>query len=100
MAFTETLEQFFDTRDFAVVAVFTRGEEAVATVHVIFNCRSRPVAVYETEVEEPQPSLFAQAAEVIGVKRGDAVAVGGGTYVVERIEPGGTGITKLYMAEA
>lgn len=100
MPFVEDLTQFFDTDEFAVEAVFTRGVATVATADVIFNGPSHQVSVYETEVEEPAPFILAPVASVAAVKRKDAVAVNGGAYVVERIEPDGTGLTKLYMAEA
>jgi hypothetical protein len=101
MAFAEDLSQFFDTDDFAVSAAFTRAGVAVAAADVIFNGPSHQVAVYETAVEELAPFLLAPASAVAAVKRKDAVAADGhGSFVVERIEPDGTGLTKLYLAEA
>lgn len=100
MAFTEDLDQFFDTGDFAVAAVFTRAGAPVATADVIFNGPSRQVSVYETGVEEPAPFLLAPSAAVAAVKRKDAASVDGAAFVVERVEPDGTGVTKLYLAEA
>jgi hypothetical protein len=100
VAFVEDVKQFFDTGMFAVPAVFTRGGAAVATADVIFNGPSRQVSLYETEVEEAQHRLLAPSADVADVKRGDDVAVGGGAYTVERIEPTGSGLTKLFLAQA
>lgn len=99
MAFAENFAQFFDTDEFAGEAVFTRGGETVATAAVIFNGPSHQVSVYETGVEEPAPFLLAASASVAAVKRRDAAAVNGAVHVVERIEPDGTGLTKLYLAE-
>lgn len=101
MAFTEDLRQFFDTAGgFAVVATFTRGGAAVTTADVIFNDPSAPVDLNGTDVEETQAFLLAVASAVAGVKRRDAVAVNGADYTVERINPDGTGMKLLYLAEA
>jgi hypothetical protein len=100
MAFAEDRSQFFDTRDFGVVATFTRGGVAVATANVIFDDPSHEVTVYETQVEEAAHTLLADAPTVAAVKRGDAVSVEGGAYTVERIEPDGNGLKLMYLAQA
>jgi hypothetical protein len=100
MAFAEDILQFFDTRDFGVVAVFTRGGAAVATANVLFDDPSHEVTAYETGVEESAHTLQAEAASVAAVKRGDAVAVAGASYRIERIEPDGNGLKLFYLAKA
>ena len=99
--FAEELDPFFDTDDFAVAATFTRDGDEVAAAAVIFNGPGHQVTVYETAVEEPAPFLLAPAASVADVRRNDEAAVEGqGSFVVERVEPDGTGLTRLYLSEA
>ena len=101
MAFAEDLSQFFDTDDFAVLAVFTRAGEPLVTAYVIYNGPSHAVRVEGTAVEEAAPFLLAQAEAVEEVLRKDDVAVDGeGDFVVERVHPDGTGLTLIYLAEA
>jgi hypothetical protein len=98
--FTEDLTKFFDTGEFAVVAVFTRGGAPVATANVNFNEPSQALSLEGTDVEEKEAFLLTSAAAVAAVKRKDHVAVNGANYVVERIHPDGTGLKLLYLAEA
>lgn len=99
--FDEDRSQFFDPRDFAVVAVFTRAGEPLATANVIFNDPSHTMKVEGTALEEGAPFLLAQSDAVSEVMRKDEVAVDGeGDFVVERVHPDGTGTTLLVLSEA
>ena len=100
MAFEEDLDQFFDTRDFGVVATFTRAGAPVATASVIFDDPSHAVLLDETAVEEAAHTLLTPAAAVAAVRRKDRVAVAGGDYTVERIEPDGNGLKLMFLAKA
>ncbi len=100
MAFTEDLAQFFEPKDFAVVAVFTRAGVPVSTTNVIFDDAAQSVSLYETSVEEAAPFLLAPTAVVAPVKRKDAVAVNGANFIVERLHPDGTGLTTIYLKQA
>lgn len=98
--FREDLEQFFDLNDFAVVAVFTRANNTVATAHVLFDDPSHAVGLDGTQVEEASHTLCATAVSVADVRRKDRVAVAGGAYLVESIKSAGGGLKLMTLAEA
>lgn len=98
MAFAEDLTVFFNPADFAVSAVFTRGETTIATVNVIFDDRTHEVALYDQDVEEVAPRLRAQTCDVPDVRRNDVVTVNSVRWRIERLSNDGTGVSTLYLA--
>lgn len=91
--FAEDLAPFFSTDEFATQA--TIGGDPV---RVIFE---QPFAEpFGAALETTQPQCWAPSASVATVRQGAVVVIGGNTYKVERIEPDGTGISRIVMYPA
>lgn len=92
MAFTEPLAGYFGTDDFAVSATL-----AGVAVTGIFDAR-----YYEPlgTVEGSQPMFMLPTASAPSAAHGQALVVNGRTYTVVGVEPDGTGVTLLRLAEA
>lgn len=88
--FAEDLAPFFSDGDFATPAVI--GGE---TVHVIFE---QPFAdPFGAVVDATQPQCWAPSGSVAHVRQGTAVTINGTAYRVDRVEPDGTGISRLVL---
>lgn len=86
--FTEDLTTFF--ADFAAPA--TIGGVAV---RVIFEAAySNP---FGSAVDTTQPTCWAPSASVQNAVQGTSASIGGVSYVVERVEPDGTGISRISL---
>lgn len=99
MAFAEDLTQFFNTDEFAVLAVFKRQNVAVAQVNAIFDQPTLPVGIYEAEIDELQPRVMAPTAELAEIQRGDICELPAGAFRVEKITHDGTGVSTVYLAK-
>lgn len=90
MPFVEDMSAFFNTAEFATPA--TIGGVAV---DVIFE---QPFAdPFGAVVDAAQPQCWAPSASVQAARQGTAVVVGGVSYQVERIEPDGTGVSRITL---
>lgn len=95
--FSENLNQFFETDDFAVDAVINYGNNLTRNVKVIFETPSQSVEIYDTSIEADAPRLSCKTSDLNLVKRNDTVTVQTKTYRIERINHDGTGISFLYL---
>ncbi len=90
MAFLEDLTPFFSTAEFADLATIGGVE-----VRVIFE---RPFAdPFGAVVDSSQPQCLAPSASVLHAHQGTAVVIAGSRYTVERVEPDGTGISRISL---
>lgn len=97
MAFTENLDQFFSTDDFAVEAVFTLSNASTRTVKVIFDTPSQNVEIYDTDIEADAPFLRCKTSDVVGIENG-TVTVNGNVYKVKKVtKDDGTGVSLVYL---
>lgn len=88
--FAEDLAPFFNADEFATPATI----DGVA-VRVLFE---QPFAdPFGPVLESAQPQCWVPSASVATVRQGAAVVIGGATYKVERVEPNGTGISRLFI---
>ena len=93
MAFLEDLTPFFSPAEFADLASI-----GGADVQVIFEA---PYAdPFGAVVDSTQPQCWAPSASVQHAPPGTAVAIGIKAYTVERIEPDGTGISRITLSPA
>lgn len=90
MAFTETLAPFFS--DFAATSCTIGG----ASVAAIFSNQSADAL----QVAGTQPVLTVKSSDVSATARGTAVVVNGTNYTVARIEPDGTGLSRVTLEKA
>jgi hypothetical protein len=90
MAFTESLDAYF--LDFGIVA--TVGG---VVVEAIFDNQFATSLGFAAGTS---PILLVQSAAVPLVALGTAVTIGAASYTVTAIEPDGTGLTLLRLAEA
>lgn len=97
MAFTEDLDQFFDTTEFAVSATFTKTDLTTITASVIFTDESDQENVFDTAIERHAAYLTVPAADIPGIVRGNEVNVNSTDYLIERIEKDGIGLKNLYL---
>ena len=95
--FSENLNQFFETDDFAVDAVINFGSNQTRNVKVIFETPSQSVEIYDTSIEADAPRLSCKTSDLVSVKGNDTVTVQTKTYTIERIGHDGTGISFLYL---
>ena len=88
--FAEDLAPFFAVEGFA-----TEATVGGAAVRVLFE---RPYAdPFGAALDSSQPQCWVPSASVANVRQGAAVVIGGSTYKVERVEPDGTGISRIVM---
>lgn len=65
-------------------------------VPVIFD---QPYATpFDTQVDSAEPECTGASADLAGVARGDQIVIDGARYHVTRVEPDGTGLTRLILA--
>jgi hypothetical protein len=98
--FSENPDEFLDTDDFAVEAVFTVSTGASRTVKVIFNTPTQSVEIYDTAIEAEAPFLTCKTSDVErspAVTRGTAVRVSGKEFTVANIADDGTGFSTVFL---
>jgi hypothetical protein len=87
MAFTENLDVFFSTSEFAVTATVK-----TTALPALFDDGYSEVS----STEGSNPTLVAQTADLpTGLVQGDTVSVASKVYQVVGIKPDGTGVTVL-----
>ena len=91
MAFVENLAAFFRTSDFAVDATWNGTVQFVG----IFDAAGTSAL----DVEGTDPRLTCAARDVVGMRRGDTVSIGGTAYKVKALEPDGTGLLTIPLEE-
>lgn len=95
MSFAEDLSAFFT--DFAVSASFT-VEGVQKTARVILD---QPYAApFGVQVDADAPMCVGATAALAGLQRDAAITVDGRAFEVERVEPDGTGVTRLVLRSA
>ena len=83
MAFTETLTQFFNDRDFAVSATFTDVSAGTSsTVKGVFDNESALIEVGEVEIDETAPRFYCAYADVSSAVEDDTLLVDSVTYKI------------------
>lgn len=97
MAFTEDLDQFLDTDDFAVEAVFSLAPSGTRNVNVIFDTPTQSVDIYDTAIETDAPFVRCKTEDLNGVKINANVQIASVNYKVKRITNDGTGISIVYL---
>lgn len=90
MAFTAETAPFFT--DFAAASCTIGG----VAVSAIFSNRSADVL----DVAGTQPYLTVESSVVASTARGTAVVVNGTNYTVAKLEPDGTGLTRVILEKA
>lgn len=91
--FLEDLTPFFSVGDFATPAVINGAQVAV-----IFEAPSSDP--FGQVVDAVQPRCWAPSASVSNVAQGASAVIDGVTYTVERVEPDGTGISRITLYQA
>ena len=98
MAFTEDLDQFFDTDDFAVPCSIDTTPPR--SIDVIFSRPTESVSMYEAQVEAPAPFLLCKTGDLAGVRSGrsgNSATIDAVAYKIERIEHEGAGTSRVYL---
>jgi len=99
VAFTENLDQFFDTDDFGVTATLTPSGGSAATINGIFaddyiaDDSDRMVPVSSST-----PVFQCKTNDVSNAYNGSLV-VSGATYRIIEVKPDGTGTTMLVLED-
>jgi hypothetical protein len=96
MAFTENLQQFFETEDFAIGVTFVLASGATRQIKAIFDTPSQSVELYETAIEAGVPKLICATSETSGLERA-STTINGVAYKIARIAHDGTGVSVLYL---
>lgn len=100
MAFTEDLDLFLETDDFASVLTLFPGEAGEVAINGIFDREYFAAEVgSEVDVVSAQPMIRCRDVDVSAVVQGSGVKVGSVDYHVVDIQPDGTGITDLILHE-
>jgi len=90
MAMLENLAPFFSLGDFAQAA--TIGGQSV---RVIFE---QPYAApFGSAVDGTQPTCWVPSADVVSLVPGAAIVIDGQAYTADRIEPDGTGLSRISL---
>jgi hypothetical protein len=92
MAFAENLDEFFDTTDGAAITATIAG----ASVKAYFGKPSAEALL----VAGDQPTLLVKSTDVASTVRGAAVVVSGVSYTVAKIDPDGTGLSRVTLEKA
>ena len=88
--FAEDLAPFFSMSEFAKQA--TIGGQSV---RVIFE---QPYsAPFGSAVDAVQPTCVAASADIAALVPGMAIVIDGNAFTVERVEPDGTGVSRIVM---
>lgn len=95
MAFTENISEFFDSDDFATAATY-----GASTVYGIFDNEYADDLGGTVGVEGSNPTFTCAAADVAGIKDGDAITINATSYkVAGPPQPDGTGLITLQLQD-
>jgi hypothetical protein len=92
MAFTEDLDAFLDTDEFAVTATLAGG-----AVSVIFDKAYLAALGGQADATEPMCLLKSSDVTAHALAFGSAITIAGTAYTVRGIHPDGTGLTSLLL---
>ena len=103
MAFIEDLTEFLDVDGFADPIVFSSGEQPPAyapkACNGIFDATFADAQIGSTNLETMQAVVRVRDEDVQGVVRGDICTVKSKTYDVIQVQPDGTGMAVVRLAE-
>ena len=95
----EDLTAFFDVTEFADMATITLAGGQVLEVAGIYDDPYLNAQLGEYQMDISEPRFTCRESDVLGVGRGDVVAIGGKTYdVMTAPQSDGTGIAVLKLA--
>ena len=83
MAFTEDMAAFFNTAEFAVVAVFTPAGGAQQQASVIFDAPTESI-LGDDQLSDEYAIMY-PATDLPGVRAGDTGVIGGKQYKVREV---------------
>ena len=90
---TTDLDTMFDDDGFAVDAII-----GAVTVKVVFDNSYLAVSPVTGEVDSTAPKCQIRTADATGVIQGTAISIGGVSYTVVDVQPGGQGLTELILS--
>lgn len=95
----DDLTPFFNTGEFAKVAIFTFPGPPVTTrpVKGIFDNGYFDREAGKTVIDTTQPQFTCPTDESVDVHRGQIVTIDGKTYSVVKVEPDGTGVSIIKL---
>lgn len=99
MAFTEDLDEFFDTDEFADAITITKEDMSVVNLNGIFDNPSDEINVYNTAIETVLPVVRVKTSDISGIKVKNTLTHNTIDYSIERIETGGTGVSFLHLGK-
>lgn len=99
MAFTEDIDAFFDTDDFATAATYTPDGGSPSTVKGIFDDEYFDEVGGSVGIEGSQPRFMCKLEDVSDVSQGDALSVNGISYQIVNVQKDGTGVVILVLEE-
>ncbi len=99
MAFTENIDAFFFTVDFAVAATFTPLVGSPSTVNGIFDDDYFDEVGGSVGIEGSQPRFTCKLEDISAVEQGDALTVSGISYLIVNVQKDGTGLVVLVLEE-
>jgi len=91
--FTEDVDAFFNTADFAVAATLTVGGTPSAINCIFDRSYLDPLGQFEGSA----PTAWLTTAVAGAVVQGDTLLVNATTYTVVEVMPDGTGVTQLRL---
>lgn len=94
MPFTEDLDLFIDTDDFATTVTVDSG-----SVNAIFEEQWVEINTSRTPFSGMAPTLFGKHSDFTG-HNGDAVVIGSTTYTIRDIQPDGSGMCLVILETA
>ena len=94
------LDIFLNTSDFAQTGTLTPQPSGTGkTVEGIFDNESYTYDASRDELINTTPTFICQSVEISGTKLNDKLETNSSTYYIMKIEPDGTGISKLYLSK-
>ena len=92
---------FVDVDDFGVAATYTPAGGTALVIHGIFDAEyNAALGDIQALVATDQPQFLCRTSDVAAARHGDALAIGGASYVVVEVRPDGTGMTVLVLNES
>lgn len=89
---------FLAIDDFGVAATYTPAGGAASTVNGIFDNDFVEVDTGgSVAFAQQQATFMCRTADVSAAAEGDAIVIGGESYIVRIVQPDGTGMTNLIL---
>jgi hypothetical protein len=80
--------------DFGIDATY-----GASTIQVIFDNEFLAASAFDIEVESREPKCYVKESDVSGIDQGDTLVINSTTYYVIKVEPDGTGLTRLILSK-